>query len=525
MALRNRPAGEPAPRRDRKIGEGQSEEVIAGGDTEYELNAARGGKLLSPESFSVYSHRILLAYCLTAALSIAAAQSLLAALIVYWLLLGGPRRLGQNRLSAPVLAWVAVNVISALAGIAPWRSFVETAKASLYLLVPFAVYASCSSVTLSRRQFLGRLESYVTALVLGQCLAAVHTICSEVVGSEIPLGIPGALTESGQLVLIIPLLLSAAFYAFATQEKSDLTFALFGREIPPQLYAALVFGCLLVVAWPGAILWEELAMGTLLFRMLALVAALALAAPVLRRGMPHLKGKFGGASLLPLDLFQLLWPASALLFAALLINLKRGPWFGVFVELIAIGFLLSRRLLFWSVLLSFFLLLTLSPARTRVANMNEHFSIGGGRKQMWELGAEIAQRYPLGLGSNNARYMRELDPSIPETHRHMHNNPLNVLVETGWMGLMTYLWWIFSALALSVTCWTRSRESKDRTVKQLGVFALCLGLALLGWQVSGFVEYNFGDGEIRLIAFLYMGLLLAIERFTRSSVSQVGTAA
>ena len=206
-------------------------------------------------------------------------------------------------------------------------------------------------------------------------------------------------------------------------------------------------------------------------------------------------------------------PAAALLFAAFVINLKRGPWLGVFVELAVIGFLLSRRLLFWSVVLSFLVLLTLSPARTRVANMNEHFSISGGRKEMWELGIEIAQRYPLGLGADNARFMRELDPGIPETHRHMHNNLLNVLVERGWIGLSVYLWWMGSIIAYGLKLWRNAREAKDRVARQLGVFALCLTVALIGWQVSGLVEYNFGDGEIRLVAFLFMGLLLAIGNF------------
>jgi hypothetical protein len=34
----------------------------------------------------------------------------------------------------------------------------------------------------------------------------------------------------------------------------------------------------------------------------------------------------------------------------------------------------------------------------------------------------------------------------------------------------------------------------------------------LGWQVAGLVEYNFGDGEVRFIAFLFIGFLLTLEK-------------
>jgi hypothetical protein len=34
---------------------------------------------------------------------------------------------------------------------------------------------------------------------------------------------------------------------------------------------------------------------------------------------------------------------------------------------------------------------------------------------------------------------------------------------------------------------------------------------LLAWQIAGTVEYNFGDSEIRLIAFVFIGLLITIS--------------
>ena len=482
-----------------------------------------GWALFNWNAYSRYAHRFLLAYCLSAALSIAAAQTILLLLIASWVITvvcsGSFVDLNSRKLkvplsiAAPMFSWFLIGAVTAVSGIEPLRSLLEVFRSSVFLLLPFAVLCSFFPQESGKLDLLGRLESYIAAVLLGQSIAAMHTVLCVLGNYQIPMLLPGAVTESGQLVLVIPLLLASTFYALSTDAlKNQLNVSLFGVRVSPQLYAGVFFMTLLVIAWPGTILLDDASFGTVVFRLLALVGVLLLAIPPLRRGAPSIRDKIGRASkTLHVELFQLLWPAAALLFAALLINLKRGPWLGVFVELLVLGYFLSKRLMFWSVAVTFFVLLTLSPARMRVENFDEHFAISGGRQEMWNLGFEIIQRYPLGVGIHNARFMRELDPAIPHTHRHMHNNLLNVAVETGWIGLGVYLWWMFSLLRLAFSMWNNSRNGKDRISKQVGVISLCLGVALLGWQVAGLVEYNFGDGEIRLIALFYMGLLLTIQ--------------
>ena len=38
-----------------------------------------------------------------------------------------------------------------------------------------------------------------------------------------------------------------------------------------------------------------------------------------------------------------------------------------------------------------------------------------------------------------------------------------------------------------------------------------LSVGLIGWQVAGLVEYNFGDGEVRLIALMFMGFITVMS--------------
>jgi uncharacterized membrane protein len=85
------------------------------------------------------------------------------------------------------------------------------------------------------------------------------------------------------------------------------------------------------------------------------------------------------------------------------------------------------------------------------------------------------------------------------------------VVETGWLGLITYIWWMLTVLALAYNSFKTTNHSSDTRKKNLGMLSFTLGCSLLAWQIAGTVEYNFGDSEIRLIAFVFIGLLITIS--------------
>ena len=518
-----------------------------------------------PERFSLVSHRALTAYCLVAALSIGLTQIIILPLIAYWLgyvwhnrasitaslrstaSFDGsdhtrPARLTELSaplaLATPMVSWVLVSLIAAIIGINWHRALPDALKGSLYLLLPFVVLSSFFSAPLSLRMFLGRLEQYLAALIFGQCVAAFHSVLNDGFEITVPIGLPGPVTESGQLVLIIPSVLATAFFYLTVHGKGGSGYPsingildedqparlrLFSISFSPPGYAAALFSVLLLAAWPQVLPIDSEALLLGIRWSAALLALTLMLVPSWKNICSVVRLIRERRPLGSVELYALIWPAAALLFAALMLNLKRGPWLAVFVELVIIGLVLSRRLLTYGVLFFCGLLVCLAPARARLASFEEHFSISGGRKYMWELGSELAQRFPLGLGPNNAAFMRQLDPTLPELHRHMHNNLLNVAVETGWIGLAVYLWWMWVALSIGFAAWRKTRGSRDRMVRQFGLVALCLSTAILGWQVAGTVEYNFGDGEIRTIAYFYLGLILAISRFTSTETSVTGT--
>lgn len=200
------------------------------------------------------------------------------------------------------------------------------------------------------------------------------------------------------------------------------------------------------------------------------------------------------------------WPniCLVLLLLALIINLKRGPWLGVCVGSAVFFFMYSRRILlplFLSVLL---LALVIEPVRNRLAHSYDHFVISGGRSSIWEVGAELAAKYPLGIGYENSPFLRKYSQEIPAELTHFHNNLLNIAVETGWAGLFLYLWWMLILFRRSFC--SRVSDPGDRLLLR------AFGCALLSWQCAGLVEYNFGDSEVLFVALLAIGGISALSR-------------
>lgn len=442
------------------------------------------------QGFSRFTHPTLILYCLTAGLSIAASQIFLAGILIFWIALWG-RDLIRQEISCSSLVheetrqivyamslWLLCAFCAIFFGVAPERAFPECIKTILYFQFPFVVLLSLREANDSYEKKLQKIQTYLLAIAASMALAAIHTAISYGISPNLLPRTPGSVTESGQLVLVIPA--AIAVYMLNAQASS---FNMRKESLYSIALGLLVFASFLLFVWPQAVSASTV---TPYFGGVALLTAVVFAWIQFRKDQHSVVSAI----------------LIGLLFGALVVNLKRGPWFGVLIELFLLGVLSSRKLLIAAISGSTLLLL-LEPARNRVFSLLDHFVIHGGRLDMWTLGTEIAARYPLGLGLDNAEFMRLLDPSIPPTHRHMHNNLLNITVETGWLGLAVFVWWIFLVFRLAY------RLGKNKNPR-ISLLAMCLGTALVGWQVSGLVEYNFGDGEINMIAMFFMGLLLAL---------------
>jgi hypothetical protein len=462
---------------------------------------------------NLISHYLLIGFCIWSCMSIALSQIFLISSLVIWAatvagLIPGSRSYVDGEISFKpertlallLLGWFGVSLVSAFVGIDPARAIPETLKSSIFLLLPFSVVSSLRRAALSDAQLVRRLLTYLTALAISQGIAAVHTVVSGAIGYEFAPHGPGAMTESGQALLTIHCFISACFIASLDHDPKDRQkIDLLGLKLTPAVLGVLILMLLLFLAWPEITGIPKSYAGAAQLGASAIVVTLlcSLFLPGIFR-----RDKATGQSLLP----AFYTVVGAFLIAAFIINLKRGPWLGFGSSLLILGVFLARKRLIAAAVCGTLVLFALGPAKQRIMNFTADYEINGGRKNMWELGMELTERYPLGLGLGNASYMRIIDPSLPPQHRHMHNNLLNVAVETGLIGLMAYISWMVFLILLGIRIWNGAKCDKRRQVHSLALCALSISCALLGWQVAGTVEYNFGDGEIRMIAMLLMGL-------------------
>lgn len=399
-------------------------------------------------------------------------------------------------------------IISALVGVNLAQAIPETLKTILYFSLPFCVLSSLTAVKLELKEVESRIFQYLSCLVIGQSLAGLHSVISVALDMpDLRPHIPGPVTESGQLVLILPCLFVMFLRARRTGNTSAIS--VLGIKFHSLIYFGALAAAQLLLAWPnlfpykiGPTFQTYLQCGALLSILLLATAWIQPKDSTPSHTITDKQSSFLGV----------VWSA-ALLLVVFLINLKRGPWLGVISGLFLLGGAISRRVLLLALLVAVFLITLLAPVRERMLHSGDDFSVYGGRKNMWMMGVELVERFPLGLGLDNARYMRELLPGLPPLHRHMHNNLLNIAVETGWVGLLTYCWWMLAIILFPLNLWKRARDLPK--LKDLATVCLATSTAILGWQIAGLVEYNFGDGEIRMIVLMLIGIVLGIDYYLR----------
>jgi O-antigen ligase len=131
---------------------------------------------------------------------------------------------------------------------------------------------------------------------------------------------------------------------------------------------------------------------------------------------------------------------------------------------------------------------------------------------MWKTGVRIIEDHPLfGIGDVGTEtvWNRYSDPGWT-WEGHLHNNLIMWLVTLGAVGC-TVIVWIF------VRMWrVFSRiERKFRDDWLAGSLALGGLAVIVGFQVNGLFEWNFGDAEIITLMWAILGLVLVADNVIR----------
>jgi len=208
-------------------------------------------------------------------------------------------------------------------------------------------------------------------------------------------------------------------------------------------------------------------------------------------------------------------PAWLITLAGLAATLTRGAWIGFASGVLA--FLPTIRRGRW-LLIGGLVVLTLTALGGPQHLRQRFVSIGDPedptikeRKYMWESGWAMVRAHPwLGSGPGGVKreYWRYTIPeAIKKRTGHVHNTPLQILVERGVIGLATWLWiWVaFYARAIVLL---RHLPADARRERALVAGSLA---AVTGFLIAGLAEYNFGDSEVVLVAWTVTALPFVVE--------------
>jgi O-antigen ligase len=386
-----------------------------------------------------------------------------------------------RRAAAAFLFFLCSLLISSFFGIDPQRS-----------LRPFCSLVFFSSTILIFTHF-ARVPITLRALLIGQTIASIHSVLDALFPEALPKLFNGTVTESGQMAMTS---IIAGSIAWSAMHPST------AENTRPRLHAALLSGLL------------TLALATICFAQSPLIEVIALGIGVvivarLFRLHHRADNQKDGERWKQTVYLQI-----PFIITALLVNLKRGPWLGVLVGSLIFALLYAPQIFGALIAVVILVSVSVTPIRDRLLASYEHFTISGGRSTIWQIGGELISRYPLGIGYHNSPILQKFSPEIPPELKHFHNNLLNITAENGWLSTMLFIWFLVELLRL---CFARPRSITRNAI----------GCALISWQIAGLVEYNFGDSEVSLVAWILIGLLFrsnyntpAVDPFREASTGE-----
>ncbi|MBI3636443.1 MAG: O-antigen ligase family protein [Candidatus Rokubacteria bacterium] len=386
---------------------------------------------------------LLVLFAVGLALSITLAETVLAVLVVRWvvrLARGRVRPAARWPLGWPFLAFAAVSLAAAAASARPGESLLTAAKG--FALVPtFYVLVDALPDGAAARRFFG---------LLATLLAGVATV-----------GI-AQVAFCGGLAPLAP-------YVGRVATKCHRAHGFY------SIYMTLA--------------------GVL---NLALLAGLPALLPAGERGAPARPA--GRAPIV-------LWLLTAIGFA---LTYVRGAWVGFFAGVGVLLALLRRgRVVLGAGFLVLVIALLLVPGvRRRAESIADPADpTAYDRVLMWKSGAAMARdHWLLGVGPGQVKHVLPAyaQPEAKSKSRsHLHNTPLQILVERGVTGLVAWaaIFVVFFLRCRRMLAGLASGEDRRLTV---GAVA-----AVAGFLVGGLTEYNFGDSEVALVAYVVMALPFA----------------
>jgi O-antigen ligase len=216
---------------------------------------------------------------------------------------------------------------------------------------------------------------------------------------------------------------------------------------------------------------------------------------------------------------------AAMLFA-LLLTVTRASQLAFLISAFSIVLMSGRRkllLIFAAIALPVALIGLFFLQQSREVGFFDRKDLSTSYRQIvWREGFDLwtnsARNFTVGVGMDSIkRYAKEWrlfdDGRLPTGH--FHSTPIQLLVERGFPALLLWLWILY---LYGKTLWRGIQNSKfkiqnsgENSALESGILLGCFG-GLVGFIVSGFAHYNFGDAEVVMIFYLLMGIAVKVTQ-------------
>lgn len=213
----------------------------------------------------------------------------------------------------------------------------------------------------------------------------------------------------------------------------------------------------------------------------------------------------------------LLSVAIPLLAVTLILTSTRAALAGLGIAVFVMALASSRRRVVVAAIASILVVLPLAVLALEHARGISAFDPDEGstayRLEVWREAFGIIKDNPLvGIGKGSeAKLKRSLglydEGRLPPGH--FHSTPVQVAV---WWGLLGLIFYSAFMTILVIETWRLIRRVKPEGRWQLSGMALGGLGAVLAFNVSSLVHFNFGDGEVVMVFWLLTGLVFAVRR-------------
>jgi len=197
----------------------------------------------------------------------------------------------------------------------------------------------------------------------------------------------------------------------------------------------------------------------------------------------------------------------------LLVTMTRQAWLGFLIGAVVLVFFWNKKyILIIPLLLAVLLFYVPKDIKERVFSFSNTNDIAlQARRSLWESGWKIFKDYPItgcGYKCVDQIYSQYLEPSGHlKRLRGMHNNILQLLIDTGIIGLGAWLAiWVTYFMELFQRWRKLAKEAPQDNAKGIIMGSMATVLAFL---VGGNFETNIYDSEVAMLLYFIMGISLA----------------